>query len=65
MAQYIVTYTDGSEQHIPAEAVFRDTDHPQYVFHDDDHNTVALAPSTGVLSIVRMPETATVKAVTG
>ncbi|MFF6966304.1 hypothetical protein ACFY9G_23415 [Streptomyces anthocyanicus] len=65
MAQYLVTYTDGSEQHIPADAVFCDVDYPQYVFHDDDHNTVALAPSAGVLSIVRMPEPATVKAVTG
>lgn len=64
MAQYLVTYTNGSEQHIPADAVFRDTDHPQYVFHDGDH-TVALAPSAGVLSIVRMPETATTEAVTG
>ncbi|MFJ9671336.1 hypothetical protein ACIRP5_11180 [Streptomyces sp. NPDC101221] len=65
MASYLVTYTDGSEQHIPADSVFRDVDYPQYVFHDDDHNTIALAPSTGVLSIVRMPETPSVKAVTG
>ena len=65
MAQYYVTYTDGSEQHIPAEAVYCDTDHPQYVFHDGDHNTVALAPFQGVLSIVRMPEPSQPKAVTG
>ncbi|WP_328336746.1 hypothetical protein [Streptomyces violaceus] len=65
MAQYLVTYTDSSEQHIPAERVYCDTDHPQYVFHDGDHNTVALTPCRGVLSIVRMPQPDTAKAVTG
>ncbi|MEV4783996.1 hypothetical protein AB0K53_00830 [Streptomyces tuirus] len=64
MARYITTYTDGSEQHIPAEKVYCDTDSDQYVFHDSDHNTVALAPCRGVLSIVRMPEPSQPEAVT-
>ncbi|MGR6538889.1 hypothetical protein [Streptomyces rochei] len=64
MAHYLTTYTDGSEQHIPAEKVYCDTDSDQYVFHDGDHDTVALAPCRGVLSIVRMPEPNTAKAVT-
>ncbi|MFG3046238.1 hypothetical protein ACGFZR_15080 [Streptomyces sp. NPDC048241] len=64
MAQYLVTYTDGSEQHIPAESVHCDTDNGQYVFYDGDRNIVAFALYIGVVSVVRVPET-TGKAVSG
>jgi hypothetical protein len=63
MARYFVTYTDGSEQHIPADKVRFETDNDQYVFSTDCEPT-AFAPRVGVLSIVRMPEPSTAKAVT-
>ena len=65
MAQYYVTYTDGSEQHIPADKVHFETDEDQYVFTNDSGEPTAFAPRVGVLSIVRMPEPDTNKAVTG
>ena len=64
MAQYYVTYTDGNEQHIPADKVHFETDNDQYVFTTSGEPT-AFAPRVGVLSIVRMPEPSTDKAVTG
>ncbi|CAL9665320.1 hypothetical protein SUDANB1_07181 [Streptomyces sp. enrichment culture] len=64
MAQYFTTYTDGSEQHIPADKVHFETDEDQYVFTTNGEPT-AYAPRVGVLSIVRMPEPSQSKAVTG
>jgi hypothetical protein len=64
MAQYYVTYTDGSEQHIPADEVHFETDNDQYIFGSSGQPT-AFVPRVGVLSIVRMPETSTDKTVTG
>ncbi|WP_369211311.1 hypothetical protein [Streptomyces flavofungini] len=64
MAQYYVTYTDGSEQHIPADKVHFAADDGHYVFTTSGEPT-AFTPRIGVLSIVRMPEPSQFKAVTG
>lgn len=64
MAQYNVTYTDGSEQHIPADKVHFAADDDHYIFTTGSEPT-AFTPRVGVLSIVRMPETSQPKTVTG
>jgi hypothetical protein len=65
MAQYYVSYTNGDEQHIPADKVHFDTEKDHYVFTGTNSEPTAFAPRSGVLSIVRMPEPGTAKAVTG
>lgn len=62
MAQYFVSYTNGDEQHIPADKVHFETEEDHYVFASVSGEPTAFAPRVGVLSIVRVPEPDTAKA---
>lgn len=64
MAQYLVTYTNGCDQHITADKVHLNSAEGHYVFTTSNGERVAFTPLSGVLSIVRMPEPSTATSTT-
>lgn len=57
MAQYLVTYTNGCDQHITADKVHLNSAEGHYVFTTSTGERVAFTPLSGVLSIVRIETT--------